>query len=59
MRFAPVAAASVIALGALLGGLTASSAAAAPEKTVQQRTAASAPVTDLVAFGPGDNNGNG
>ncbi|NWF30181.1 hypothetical protein HW130_28660 [Streptomyces sp. PKU-EA00015] len=59
MRFAPVAATSVIALGAVLGGFTASSAAAAPEKTVQQRTVASAPVTDTIVLGPGDNNGNG
>lgn len=58
MRFAPVATASVIALGAVLGGFTAS-AAAAPEKTVQQQTVASAPVTDTIDLEAGDNNGNG
>ncbi|MET7712471.1 hypothetical protein [Streptomyces sp. NPDC005407] len=59
MRFAPVTAASVIALGAVLGGFTASSSSAAPEKTVQQRTVASAPVTDTIDLEAGDNNGNG
>ena len=58
MRFAPVAAASVIALGALLGGFTASTDASASE-TVQQRTAASAPVTNVIVHGTTDNNGNG
>ncbi|MFD1659634.1 hypothetical protein ACFSL4_15895 [Streptomyces caeni] len=57
MRFAPVAAASVIALGALLGGFTVSSDAAAPG-TAQQRTVAFASSTDLIVSGT-DNNGNG
>lgn len=56
MRVIPIAAAAVIAFGALLGGLTASSDA--PE-TVQQRAAASAPLTDVVVTGTLDNNGNG
>lgn len=55
-RFAPVAAASAIALGALLGGVTASSDA--PE-TVRQPTVASASLTDVVLLETGDNNGNG
>ncbi|MGD9483569.1 hypothetical protein WDH52_09955 [Streptomyces sp. TRM70308] len=57
MHFAPVAAASVIALGAVVGGFTASSSA--PERTVQQRTVVSAPVTDTIVLGTDDNNGNG
>jgi hypothetical protein len=57
MRFAPLAAASVIALGALLVGVTASSDAAAPG-TAQQRTVAIASVPDLTVSGT-DNNGNG
>jgi hypothetical protein len=57
MRFAPVAAASAIALGVLLGGFTASFDAAAPG-TVQQRTAAFASSTDQALSGS-DNNGNG
>lgn len=57
MRVTPIAAA-IIALGALLGGFTASSHADAPE-TVQQRTAAFAPSTDVVVLAPEDNNGNG
>ncbi|MEW2512428.1 hypothetical protein [Streptomyces sp. NPDC046870] len=57
MRFAPVAAASVIALGALLGGFTASSDAAAAGKA-QQRTVALASPTDLTVSET-DNNGNG
>lgn len=57
MRVTPIAAASVIALGALLGGITASSDATAPE-SVQQRTAASAPLTAVTVAGR-DNNGNG
>ncbi|WP_167450045.1 hypothetical protein [Streptomyces hyaluromycini] len=56
MRFAPMAAASGIALGALLGGFTTSSDAHAPG-TVQQRTVASS--TETVLFGTTDNNGNG
>ncbi|MEV2213886.1 hypothetical protein AB0H86_20995 [Streptomyces sp. NPDC050997] len=58
MRLAPVAAASVIAFGALLGGFTASSDADAPE-TVQQRTVAFAPSTDVTVLETPDNNGNG
>lgn len=59
MRFAPVAAASVIALGAVLGGFTASTDADAPEP-VNERTVASAPTGGLVVLGgTGDNNGNG
>jgi hypothetical protein len=57
MRVIPIAA-SVIALGAFLGGLTASVDADAPE-TVQQRTVAFAPSTDVVVPGLRDNNGNG
>ncbi|MET8249442.1 hypothetical protein ABZV31_36825 [Streptomyces sp. NPDC005202] len=57
MRFAPIAAASVIALGALVGGFTASSDADAPG-TAQQRTVALASSTDLTVTGT-DNNGNG
>ncbi|GAA0438376.1 hypothetical protein [Streptomyces luteireticuli] len=57
MRFAP-AAASVIALGALLGGFATSSATAAPE-TAQQRTVAFAAVADVTVPQSGDNNGNG
>ncbi|WP_328451121.1 hypothetical protein OG780_23230 [Streptomyces sp. NBC_00386] len=56
MRFAPVAAASAIALGTLLGAFTASSDAGVPT-TVQQRTVASASLTDMVELA--DNNGNG
>jgi hypothetical protein len=55
MRVIPIAA-SVIALGALLGGFTASSDAPG---TVQQRTAAFASLTDVVVLASGDNNGNG
>jgi len=57
MRFAPVAAASVIVLGALVGGITASSNAAGPG-TAQQRSVALASSPDLSGAG-GDNNGNG
>ena len=56
MRFAPIA--SAIALGALLGGFTASSDADAPE-TVQQRTVTFASLTDVVVLKTSDNNGNG
>ncbi|MET7680669.1 hypothetical protein [Streptomyces sp. NPDC005423] len=49
-------AASVLALGSFLGGLT---AAAHGSETVKHRTAAVAPLTDVAAFGTGDNNGNG
>ncbi|MFD7876772.1 hypothetical protein ACFV5G_22135 [Streptomyces sp. NPDC059766] len=57
MRFAPVAAASVIALGALVGGFATSSDTAAPA-TAQQRTVAFASSADLPLSGT-DNNGNG
>ena len=57
MRVTPIAAASVIALGALLGGFTTSSDA--PATAVQQRTVAFASLTDAVLLGTGDNNGNG
>ncbi|MER5596762.1 hypothetical protein [Streptomyces sp. NPDC002265] len=59
MRFAPVAAASVIALGALVGGFATSSDTAAPAPA-QQRTVAFALVSsaDLPLSGT-DNNGNG
>lgn len=58
MSFTPIAAASAIALGALLGGLTVSSGANALG-SVQQHTAAFAPSTDVAVPGTGDNNGNG
>ncbi|MEU3859327.1 hypothetical protein AB0F03_18440 [Streptomyces sp. NPDC028722] len=57
MRFAPIAAASALALGVLLGGFTVSSAAAAPG-TSQQRTVAFVSPADVTASGT-DNNGNG
>ncbi|MFB7330341.1 hypothetical protein [Streptomyces adustus] len=58
MRFAPVAAASVIALGALVGGITTSSDTAAPAPA-QQRTVALASSADLLPLSGTDNNGNG
>ncbi|MFD3586364.1 hypothetical protein [Streptomyces sp. NPDC058683] len=58
MRFTPIAAASVIALGALLGGFTTSSDAGA-QGTVQQRAVAAASSTEAIVFGTTDNNGNG
>ena len=56
MRFTPIAAASALALGVLLGGITVSSGADAPE-TAQQRTVASAVSTSGAVLD--DNNGNG
>ncbi|MGW5271532.1 hypothetical protein ACWEQP_02880 [Streptomyces sp. NPDC004044] len=52
------AAATVIALGVLLGGFTASAAADAPG-TARQRTVASAPSSTGPVSGPLDDHGNG
>ncbi|MFE3328152.1 hypothetical protein [Streptomyces sp. NPDC059176] len=57
MRFAPIASASALALGVLLGEFTISSEAVAPG-TVQHRTVAFVSPADLTAS-EGDNNGNG
>ncbi|MFG2947065.1 hypothetical protein [Streptomyces adustus] len=58
MRFVPVAAASVIALGVLVGGIASSSDTAAPAPA-QQRTVALASSTDPQPLSGTDNNGNG
>ncbi|MFE5818088.1 hypothetical protein [Streptomyces sp. NPDC056479] len=57
MRATPIAA-SALALGALLGGFTASSDADAPE-SVQQRTVAAGSATGGVVLAHRGNNGNG
>lgn len=56
MRATPIAVA--VALGALVGGFTASSAVAATPETVQQGTVASAPLTSA-SVATEDNHGNG
>ena len=58
MRLTAIAAASAVALGALLGGGTPTADAQAPQ-TAQQRIVASAPSTDMIVAETDDNNGNG
>ncbi|MFY1636525.1 hypothetical protein ACN27F_25155 [Solwaraspora sp. WMMB335] len=59
MRLIPAAtAASVLALGLLLGGFTASTDAITPG-TDQQRTVATDPSPNVPVPGQTDNNGNG
>lgn len=50
--------ASALALGSLVGGFAASAGVSAPE-SVQQRTAAVGPTTQMLDGGTDDNNGNG
>lgn len=58
MRLTPVAAASALVLGVLLGGFTTSADTDAPQ-TVQQHTVAFAASTNVAVLETADNNGNG